>query len=383
MAGGGLRAVVIGAGWAGEGHTIALQHAGVAVEALCARDPGAVRVMAERLGVPRASTDWRATVRELRPDLVGLATPAALRAPVVDAAVALGAHILCEKPLAVDGAEAGRLYHRVADAGLKHAYAATHVYDPSFRWLAELVRDGAVGTLREIVWTLRMDPSPPRSWGWSSRLATGGGLLNNGLTHMLGILETVVGAPAVRAMGEARVVNDRAPVLPMVYGPTGRKAPAPALSPEQATRVEWREVDADHAFTALLRFPARETEVHATVALSRGVAIPGEANARLRLYGDTGTLVVDSFMPASGVFRVAVGASGGYLEPLPTPPRLQDELPAVGDDVQRKWCRLANDFLADIRGEPYRPYLTFRDGWRYQVAIDAIRAGRGWVELPA
>ena len=34
-------------------------------------------------------------------------------------------------------------------------------------------------------------------------------------------------------------------------------------------------------------------------------------------------------------------------------------------------------------GEPHQPYLTFRDGWRYQEAIDAIRAGRGWYDLPA
>ena len=51
--------------------------------------------------------------------------------------------------------------------------------------------------------------------------------------------------------------------------------------------------------------------------------------------------------------------------------------------MQRKWCALARDFVADVRGEPHQPYLTFRDGWRYQAAIDAIRAGRGWVELPA
>ena len=33
-------------------------------------------------------------------------------------------------------------------------------------------------------------------------------------------------------------------------------------------------------------------------------------------------------------------------------------------------------------GRTQEPYLTFRDGWRYQEAIDAIRAERGWHELP-
>jgi predicted dehydrogenase len=288
----------------------------------------------------------------------------------------------------VDGDEAGRLYHLADGAGIKHAYAATSRYDPSYQWLAELVRDGAAGTLREILWTFRMDPVQPVPWGWGSSLATGGGVLNNILTHMLGILETVVGAPASRAMGEARAVSQRVPVLPMVYGPDGRKAKASPPTPEQTAQVEWRECDADRAFTALLRFPAspaREPEIHATVTLSRGVGIPGEGNSRLRLYGDTGTLVVGDGVPptsAGTVSRVSVGVPSGELEPLPTPQRLLDELPDVGDDVQRKWCGLADDFVADIRGEAHRPYLTFRDGWRYQEAIDAIRAGQGWYDLP-
>ena len=38
--------------------------------------------------------------------------------------------------------------------------------------------------------------------------------------------------------------------------------------------------------------------------------------------------------------------------------------------------------MADVRGAPRPPYLTFRDGWRYQEAIEAIRAGDGWRTLP-
>ena len=57
-------------------------------------------------------------------------------------------------------------------------------------------------------------------------------------------------------------------------------------------------------------------------------------------------------------------------------------LPQVGDDEQNKWCALLRDSVADIRGAPHQPYLTFRDGWRALVAIDASRAGHGWTTLP-
>jgi hypothetical protein len=62
---------------------------------------------------------------------------------------------------------------------------------------------------------------------------------------------------------------------------------------------------------------------------------------------------------------------------------LLDALPSVGDDATNTWTALAADFVADVRGESHQPYLTFRDGWRFQEAIDAIRAGRGWYTLPS
>ena len=79
-------------------------------------------------------------------------------------------------------------------------------------------------------------------------------------------------------------------------------------------------------------------------------------------YGERGTLI------GEGIFALAISRQAGTeLEPLPVPQRLLDALPHVGDDIQSKWVALARDFVADIQGEPHDPYLTFRDGWRYQV----------------
>ena len=67
---------------------------------------------------------------------------------------------------------------------------------------------------------------------------------------------------------------------------------------------------------------------------------------------------------------------------LKVPQRLKNHLPQIGDFVQNRWCALARDFLADIKGQDHQPYLTFRDGWHYQLAIESIRKGHGWLELP-
>jgi predicted dehydrogenase len=109
------------------------------------------------------------------------------------------------------------------------------------------------------------------------------------------------------------------------------------------------------------------------------MSVPGTDNV-MRLYGENGMLAGEGMLS----YKVSrVRAPGEEPEPLPVPQRLLDKLPQVGDDVQNKWCALARDFVADIRGEEHRPYLTFQDGWRYQEAIDAIRLGNGWHHIPS
>ena len=80
-----LRAVVVGAGFAGEGHTLALRYAGVDVVAVCSRTPAVVQDVAARLGVPEASTDWAETLQRVRPEIVAVATPGSLRTPLIEA----------------------------------------------------------------------------------------------------------------------------------------------------------------------------------------------------------------------------------------------------------------------------------------------------------
>ena len=41
------------------------------------------------------------------------------------------------------------------------------------------------------------------------------------------------------------------------------------------------------------------------------------------------------------------------------------------------------ELVADIRGEGYCGYQTFKDGWLFQEAVDAVRRGDGWFALPA
>ena len=377
-----LRAVVIGAGWAGEGHVKALRYCGVDVVAICARQTEVTQTVADRLGVPIASTDWRQTLQTVKPEIVTIATPASLRREVVEVATALGCHLLCDKPLAATAAEAWELYTLVNQAGVKHAYAATLYYDPSIAWVAELLREGTIGALQEIDVMVRLPAwTPLRPWTWVDVLAMGGGVLNNGQSHFFAILEAMLGSKVLRVTGEARLLRQQAPVVTAIHDLRQINDHEPTA--EEAAHYEWRACDADGAFWALLRFTSTSPrphppEVQVTVQVNMGVHELSPTNGWY-FYGEAGILL------AQGVFSLTVSRFNGpntAPTPLPVPQRLLDALPAIGEDMANKWAALARDFVADIRGEPHEPYLTFRDGWRYQEAIDAIRAERGWHELP-
>ena len=92
--------------------------------------------------VAQASTDWRQTLETVCPDIVALATPAVLRSEVVEMATDLGCHLLVEKPLATTASLASHIYQRVRAVGVKHAYAATHCYNPAYVRLKELIQQG-------------------------------------------------------------------------------------------------------------------------------------------------------------------------------------------------------------------------------------------------
>ncbi|GAK53495.1 oxidoreductase-like protein [Candidatus Moduliflexus flocculans] len=367
-----LQAVVIGAGWAGEGHTKALQACGVDVVAICARQQEVVQQVAARLNVPQASTDWRQTLADAQPDIVTLATPAALRLEVVEQAVRQGCHLLSEKPLATTAAEAERLYALVSQAEVKHAYAATQRYDPGVAWISELLAQQTIGALRgiDVISVLPMFKAFT-PYGWVDSLASGGGVLNNLFPHLFGMLETMLNGKLLTAVGGTQHARTHAPVMPELHD--FRKQFNVTLTPEEAAHGEWRSCDLDTAAWALCQFKSAlsASSPPIQVFIRFDVTAPTPApNNGWYFYGDQGMLI------GQGMFALTVShLHNGQVEALPVPQRLITELPQGGDDVQQKWTALMREFVADIRNEPHAPYLTFYDGWRYQVAIDAIRRG--------
>ncbi|HJZ49801.1 MAG TPA: Gfo/Idh/MocA family oxidoreductase, partial [Roseiflexaceae bacterium] len=169
-----LRAVVIGAGWAGEGHTLGLRDAGVEVVALCGRTPEPARAKAAQLGVPEVRFDWRAALEEFQPDIVSIATPRDAHRAIAEHAADLGCHIACDKPLATDVAGARAMLEAAARAGVKTAYAATGCYSPAVLHAQQLVSEGAIGRVTAIESMLYFFIPPELPFCWVHERVRGG-----------------------------------------------------------------------------------------------------------------------------------------------------------------------------------------------------------------
>ncbi|MEA2380885.1 MAG: hypothetical protein QOH72_856 [Solirubrobacteraceae bacterium] len=76
---------------------------------MSASSPGRAREAARRLGVERAFDSPEELVAADGVDVVHICTPNHLHAPLAEAALAAGKHVVCEKPLAMTAAEAERL----------------------------------------------------------------------------------------------------------------------------------------------------------------------------------------------------------------------------------------------------------------------------------
>src|SRR5947209_8778580 len=143
-----VRVGVVGAGrFAAECHVPGVQaHPRGEVVALCARNRERTAALAARLGVPEVYTDYRELIARPDVDAITVATPDALHRPVAVAALEAGKHVFCEKPLAMNVAEARTMVEVADRSGQVAMVAFTFRYARALQELRRLLRQGAIGT---------------------------------------------------------------------------------------------------------------------------------------------------------------------------------------------------------------------------------------------
>jgi predicted dehydrogenase len=337
----------------------------VEVTAVCSARRARAADIADRLGIPLATDDYRELVASPYVDLVDICTPPDSHRDIAIAAIEAGKHVLCEKPMALDTAQAQEMTGRARDAGVVHAVNHEMRLTPAWRYLRELVRDGYLGTLRFVSVTVHAphgtDPSrEPYYWGWVAQADKGGGFLASMLSHQIDLVRFAFG-DITDVVGRPDVLIRERPVLTFDYrdgDPIGPDTPTDGTRP----------VDADDTATLTATIGG-----NAVLMVSGSWSLPYGRGTRIEAYGSDGVLTLDELGRLSG----AHGGGPGPVE-LPVPDRFA--LPAVvaGHRLVPHFTALSGLLAASVRNERVQPgaYATFEDGLALQRVIDAVR-GQG------
>jgi predicted dehydrogenase len=120
------------------------------IVAIASRDLARAEAAAKALGIPRAHGSYEALLQDPEIEAVYNPLPNHLHVPLSIAAAEAGKHVLCEKPIALSAKEA-RLLLAARDRTGKLIQEAFMVRcHPQWLRARELVRSGAIGTLRVV-----------------------------------------------------------------------------------------------------------------------------------------------------------------------------------------------------------------------------------------
>lgn len=252
-------------------------------------------------------------------DAVTNVTPDAAHHATTLPFLAAGKHVLCEKPLATNAKDAEEMTTAAAQAGVVNMVNLSYRNVPALQHAAQMVRDGAIGTIRHFEASYLQSWLTQPAWGhwdkepqWLWRLSTkhgSKGVLGDVGIHILDFATFIAGMDATQISCLLQTFD---------------KAPGGQIGDYV--------LDANDSATMQVRLA---NGALGTVAATRFAT--GHLNdLRLRLYGQTGGLEV-TFEKAVSHLRACLG------EGIQTGTWTDVDCPAVPTIYQR--------FIAAIRGE--------------------------------
>jgi predicted dehydrogenase len=218
---------------------------GARLVAVCSRSADRARQYARGFAVARVYTDAADLAADPCVDVVYVATPPALHLPCVLTCLEAGKPVLCEKPLAVNAAQAQAMADAARRRRLFLMEAMWTRFLPSVVEARRLLREGAIGPVRRVEADLGFDR---RAGGarWLRDPRLGGGCLLDVGVYPLTLAVMALGAPAA-VRGKATI------------GPAG-------LDESAAIHLQYHD-GAEAALTADLR---AQTALRARVAGADG-----------------------------------------------------------------------------------------------------------------
>ena len=362
-----LGVALIGYAFMGRAHSQAWRTVGAAFDVppiarrvIVGRDEQAVAEAARRLDWEEHATDWREAITRDDVDIVDICTPGFLHTEIAIAALEAGKHVLCEKPLANDPAEAERMVEAARAARERGQVAALgHTYRrvPALAHARDLVAAGRLGEIRQIRASYLQDWLVDAEAGMTWRLrkeTAGSGALGDIGSHAIDQIQYVTGQQVTAVRGRL------ATMVPERPGPDG---PEPVTVDDAA----WATLELDGGAIA-------------SVEASR-MATGAKNELALEVYGTKGALRFDLerldelwFLDATA--PVAEQGFARVLVTEPEHPYLEGWWPQ-GHILgwENAFTNQARDLLLAVRDRDPAAYSPdFEDGLALQRILEAVIA---------
>ncbi|MDR1520846.1 MAG: Gfo/Idh/MocA family oxidoreductase [Planctomycetota bacterium] len=307
----------------------------------------------------RVYASWREMLKaeaalsaERRVDAVAIVTPNHLHFEQSAAALAAGFHVIQDKPLTLNLAEAVELREAVRKSG--KIFALTHTYTgyPMVKLARDLIRAGRLGKLRKIVaeypqgWLFRKvedDPGNKRASWRTDPAQAGSGCLGDIGTHIANLSETVSSlkireiAANVSTMVEGRKNDDNADILARWEGNVSGVIRASQVETGEdndigirvygdAASLQWRHGDPERL---LLRYPDKPMETWSRGQPYVAAASPSAARAtRLPACHPEGIIEAFANIYLNAAAAIAAAEAGTPI------PEAELDFPTIEDGFQ-------------------------------------------------
>ncbi len=305
--------------------------------------------VAREFDIPNVEDDWRSVIARHDIDLVSIVTPVVTHCEMTLAALDAGKAVLCEKPMAMNAAEARQMLERAREKGVLALIDHELRFLPGRIRLRELLRNGEIGKVwhARLVFRSGQRADPNRPWNWWSDVQQGGGTLGAIGSHVVDAFRWLLNAEVTEVIGQLSThVRER-------------KDDAGTL----------REVTTDDEAQMLLRFADTATTERATGNASMSMVQAGASAHLIEIFGSRGAVKVDS---TGSVWR----ANNGDTEWTSVETGRGELAPGMTESIwSRGFTAFAKEIVAALREG--RTILdgaaTFEDGYRTQLVLDAAR----------
>jgi predicted dehydrogenase len=353
-----IKAAVIGASFARQAYLPALKTIpDVEIVAVASARLASAQDAAAAFGAAHAYDDYHAMLEQHALDWVGIATPTIHHAPMALAALEAGAHVLCEKPMAMSAAEAQSMLDKAEALRRVHCIGHELRFNPNRHKVQALIASGFIGRVRHVnitsITAAWGDPASRPAGDWWSLAEMGGGRLGANGSHQIDLLRYWFGDVGAVSGQVATMVPDRR---------------------DKTTGEPWTATADDQVSFTL------EMQSGALVSVFLSGAARHTVGNSVMIFGSEGSIKL-----ADADEKLWVAKAGeDYVDVSETDPNAA--LPGVGKGIWNvSTVGLIAEMIAAIReSRPTQTAATFADGVQCQRVMDAIRqssAERRWITL--